>query len=115
MSSTSLDNATLSVVFEGMQYFFLPPYSPDLILIELALSSMKHFLRHNGDFYHGTMSKSCPHDKAIQDLEARLKEQEERHASQKKSESTFVKRNFDREMKKRSDFNRLSTSVCIHS
>ncbi|POS78721.1 hypothetical protein DHEL01_v202883 [Diaporthe helianthi] len=39
-------------------------------------------------------------EKTIQDLQAQLKNKEERHASQRKSESTHIKRAFEREMNK---------------
>jgi len=35
----------------GVQIEYLPPYSPDLNLIEEAFSKIKHFLRHHQDYY----------------------------------------------------------------
>jgi transposase len=35
----------------GVRLKYLPPYSPDLNPIEEAFSKIKHFLRHNQDYY----------------------------------------------------------------
>jgi DDE superfamily endonuclease len=40
----------------GMQYEFLPPYSPDYNPIELAFSAMKYKLRRDGDYVRMAMT-----------------------------------------------------------
>jgi hypothetical protein len=40
-----------------MRYEFLPPYSPDYNPIELAFSSMKFHLRHNGQMVRLVMTE----------------------------------------------------------
>jgi transposase len=40
-----------------MRYEFLPPYSPDYNLIELAFSAMKYHLRRKGDYIRMAMTE----------------------------------------------------------
>ena len=40
----------LTYIHRGMQYEFLPPYSPDYNPIELAFLAMKYHLRRNGSY-----------------------------------------------------------------
>ncbi|KIK22957.1 hypothetical protein PISMIDRAFT_101449 [Pisolithus microcarpus 441] len=40
-----------------MQCEFLPPYSPDFNLIELAFSAMKYHLRRNGNYTRMAMTQ----------------------------------------------------------
>ncbi|KIK76599.1 hypothetical protein PAXRUDRAFT_169384 [Paxillus rubicundulus Ve08.2h10] len=40
-----------------MQCKFLPPYSPDFNLIELAFSAMKYHLRDSGDYVRMAMTE----------------------------------------------------------
>jgi hypothetical protein len=48
---------TEPLIFSGMHYEFLPPYSPDYNPIELAFSAMKYHLRRNGDYIRMAMTK----------------------------------------------------------
>ncbi|EIM82175.1 uncharacterized protein STEHIDRAFT_65601 [Stereum hirsutum FP-91666 SS1] len=40
-----------------MRYIFLPPYSPDFNPIELAFSTIKAWIRRNGDVVRAAMSE----------------------------------------------------------
>ncbi|KIK28144.1 hypothetical protein PISMIDRAFT_91698 [Pisolithus microcarpus 441] len=53
-----------------MRCEFLPPYSPDLNLIELAFSAMKHHLHRNGDYAQLAMMQLTKQDVYITLLSA---------------------------------------------
>lgn len=55
-------------IYRGMQYVFLPPYSPDLNPIEHAFSAIKAHLRRNGNHGHEVMAAAAPNA----DLEIQL-------------------------------------------
>ena len=48
-----------------MRCEFLPPYSPDFNLIELAFSAMKYHLRRNGDYVRMVMKEKELSDEEI--------------------------------------------------
>ena len=50
--------STVDICTSGMQYEFLPPYSPDYNPIELALSYIKGVIQHRGDLVHMEMTGS---------------------------------------------------------
>ena len=45
------------MMYRGMRYEFLPPYSPDYNPIELALSAMKYHLRCKGEYVRFTTAE----------------------------------------------------------
>lgn len=45
------------MLFRGMRYEFLPPYSPDYNPIELLFSAMKYRLRRNGSYIRFAMTE----------------------------------------------------------
>lgn len=45
--------------YSGMRYEFLPPYSPDYNPIELAFSTVKAFVRRNGQAFRSAMTEKC--------------------------------------------------------
>jgi transposase len=53
-----------------MRYEFLPPYSPDYNLIELAFSAMKYRLRRNGEYARLAMTELSQMDVICTLLEA---------------------------------------------
>ncbi|KIK75241.1 hypothetical protein PAXRUDRAFT_173377 [Paxillus rubicundulus Ve08.2h10] len=53
-----------------MRCEFLPPYSPDFNLIELAFSAMKYHLRRNGDYIRLAMTQMSNEDTYITLLNA---------------------------------------------
>jgi transposase len=46
----------------GVRIEYLPPYSPDLNLIEEAFSQIKHFIRRNKDYYSATQGDGILYD-----------------------------------------------------
>jgi hypothetical protein len=53
-----------------MQYVFLPPYSPDYNLIELAFSAIKAYIRCNGGILWAAMGETDDADVYIKLIEA---------------------------------------------
>lgn len=47
----------VDVMFRGMRYVFLPPYSPDYNPIELAFSAIKAYIRRHGGIVRAAMSE----------------------------------------------------------
>jgi hypothetical protein len=49
-------------MLSGVRLVYLPPYSPDLNLIEEAFSKVKHWLRRHNDYYWATEGDGVLYD-----------------------------------------------------